>query len=138
MNRTQSIVPAPHVDLDTGPFWKGAAQRKLKIGHCEECRTFFAYPRPSCPFCFGERVDLVDASGKGEIYSVTVMRRAQPPFALAYVRLVEGPSLMTNIVDCDLDALRIGGTVDLVFVPASDGALVPMFRPSAVTKADET
>ena len=34
------------------------------------------------------------------------MRRAAEPYAIAYVTLAEGPTMMTNIVDCDLDAMR--------------------------------
>jgi uncharacterized OB-fold protein len=58
------------------------------------------------------------------------MRRAERPFALAYVRLEEGPSMMTNIVECDFDRLSIGQAVEVVFVQSKSEALVPMFRPT--------
>ena len=45
------------------------------------------------------------------------MRRAPPPYAIAYVTLDEGPTMMTGIVDCDLDAIRIGQPVRVVFKP---------------------
>ena len=51
------------------------------------------------------------ASGNGTIYTFSVMRRAKEPYAIAYVTLAEGPTMMTNIVDCDFDALRIGQPV---------------------------
>jgi uncharacterized OB-fold protein len=69
-------------------------------------------------------------SGRGEIYSVSVTRRAGPtPYAIAYVRLDEGITMLTNIVDCDLDSLRIGQRVRVVFKPAEDGTMIPMFAP---------
>ena len=51
------------------------------------------------------------------------------PYAIAYVTLAEGPTMMTNIVDCDLDKIRIGQPVRLVFKPTDGGPPVPMFTP---------
>ena len=44
--------------------------------------------------------------------------------------MYEGVTMMTNIVDCDLDALAIGQRVELVFKAAEGGAMLPMFRPA--------
>jgi hypothetical protein len=57
------------------------------------------------------------------------MRRAKEPYAIAYVTLAEGPTMMTNIVDCDFDALRIGQPVNVVLAATEDGPPVPMFKP---------
>jgi len=58
------------------------------------------------------------------------MRRVPAPYALAYVTLEEGVTMMTNIVDCDLDAIRIGQAVRVVFKPTEGGPPVPMFTPA--------
>ncbi len=58
------------------------------------------------------------------------MRRAPEPYAVAYVTLDEGPTMLTNLVDCDLDRLAIGQRVRLVFTPTEGGAPVPTFRPA--------
>jgi uncharacterized OB-fold protein len=82
-----------------------------------------------CPFCGGD-TEWVQAQGLGEIYSVSVTRRAGPiTYALAFVTLDEGVTMMTNIVDCDLDTLRIGQRVKLCFKPSEGGQPVPMFTP---------
>jgi uncharacterized OB-fold protein len=60
------------------------------------------------------------------------MRQAKIPYAIAYVTLDEGPTMMTNIVETDLDAIRIGQRVRVVFVPTEGGAPVPMFRPVGI------
>jgi uncharacterized OB-fold protein len=73
---------------------------------------------------------MVQASGRGVVYSYSVMRRVPVPYALAYVTLDEGVTMMTNIVDCDLDAIRIGQRVRLVFKPTDGGPPVPMFTPA--------
>ena len=50
-------------------------------------------------------------------------------FAIAFVTLKEGPSLQTNIVDCDMDKLKIGQKVKVVWKP-TDGAPLPFFTPA--------
>tara|TARA_Y100000588_G_C14052438_1_gene837834 strand:- start:160 stop:420 length:261 start_codon:yes stop_codon:yes gene_type:complete len=84
-----------------------------------------------CPHCGSQDVTLVQSSGKGEIYSWSVLRRADPPFAIAYVTLDEGPTMMTNIIECDLDSLTIGQRVRLKFSETEevDGPPVPTFIP---------
>ncbi len=59
------------------------------------------------------------------------MQRGNPnPYCIAYVTLEEGVTMMTQIVDCDLAALKIGQHVKLVFKPTEgDGPPVPMFTP---------
>ena len=59
------------------------------------------------------------------------MQRGNPnPYCIAYVSLDEGVTMMTQIVDCDLEALKIGQKVKLVFKPTEgDGPPVPMFTP---------
>jgi hypothetical protein len=64
------------------------------------------------------------------VYSYSVLRRAPIPYAIAYVTLAEGPTMMTNIVDCDLDAIRIGQAVRVNFKATEDGPPVPMFSPA--------
>lgn len=118
------------VDAATEAYWEGTRRGVLRLRRCGGCAQFHWYPRPICPFCQGD-TEWVDARGTGEIYSLSVTRRAGPvPYALAYVRLDEGVTMMTNIVDCELDALRIGQRVRVCFKPAEGGAMVPMFTPA--------
>ncbi len=100
------------------------------IGKCAACGKAHYYPRAICPFCFSDRTELQQASGNGTIYTYSVMRRAPVPYAIAYVTLREGPTMMTSIVDCDLDKIRIGQQVRLVFKPSDGGPPVPMFTPA--------
>jgi hypothetical protein len=70
---------------------------------------------------------MQEAKGSGEVYSYSVMRRAKTPYAIAYVRLTEGATMMTNIVDCDFDDIRVGMPVKLVFRDSAEGYPLPMF-----------
>lgn len=122
-------LAAPIMDAATEPFWNAARDGILKLRRCTECARVHWYPRALCPFCMGD-TEWIPASGHGTIYSVTVTRKAGPvPYALAYVKLEEGVTLLTNIVDCDLDALRIGDRVRVTFKPAEGGSAIPMFTP---------
>jgi uncharacterized protein len=125
----RKITP-PHPNPETKAYWDAASQGKLLIKRCEACGELHFYPRALCPFCFSDRTVWQEASGKGTIYTFSVTRRAPVPYAIAYVTLAEGPMMMTNIVDCDLDAIRIGQAVTVVFEPSDGGPPVPMFKPA--------
>jgi uncharacterized OB-fold protein len=127
---TDRPLGALQVDPATEPFWTRAGQGRLTTRACKSCGKLHWYPRALCPFCMGE-TEWRDLSGLGTIYSVSVTRRAGPiPYAIAYVTLDEGVTMLTNIVDCDLDLLKIGQRVAVTFKPADGGGVVPMFTPA--------
>lgn len=124
-------IPDPLVNPESRRWWDAAAERRLLVGHCEACRRHHFYPRALCPHCMSDRTAWVEAGGGGVIYSFSVMRRGVPaPYAIAYVRLDEGVSMLTNLVDCDFDALAIGQRVRVAFAASASGALVPVFAPA--------
>jgi uncharacterized OB-fold protein len=126
----QRKITAPPVNQETQPFWDAAAQGKLLYKKCAACGEPHFYPRNHCPFCFSDRTEWQEASGRGTVYTYSVMRRASVPYCIAYVTLAEGPTMMTNIVDCDLDKVQIGQPVRLVFKLSDGGPPVPMFTPA--------
>jgi hypothetical protein len=129
MQSQERKIQAPVPNLETQGFWDACAQGKLMIGKCNACGKAHYYPRALCPFCFSDQTELQQASGNGVIYTYSVMRRTPVPYAIGYVTLAEGPTIMTNIVDCDLDQIRIGQPVKLVLKPSEGGPPVPMFTP---------
>ena len=94
------------------------------------CGEIHYYPRSICPFCFSDDTVWIEASGKGIIYSYSVIRRAEVPYVIAYVTLQEGPTMMTNIIDCDIDSVRIDMAVTVSFVDTGEGTALPMFTPA--------
>jgi len=120
IQRKISFVGTPDTNPETKPFFDGAAGGKLMIRRCTSCGKAHWYPRTLCPFCFGE-CSWEEASGRGRIYTFSVMARAETPYAIAYVELAEGPKMMTNIVDCDFDKLKIGQDVKVKFIQAENG-----------------
>ena len=85
--------------------------------------------------CRSTATSWFEGSGRGEVYSFTVMRQGQGayrdagPYVLAYVELEEGPRIMTNIVGADIRALTIGQPVEVVFHDTGEGTALPRFRP---------
>jgi len=130
MTGKQRRIAPPPVNPETKPFWDAAANGTLLLKKCNGCGEVHYYPRTLCPFCFSDKTEWLAAAGRGTIYSYSVMRRAEVPYVIAYVTLEEGVTMMTNIVDCDLNAVRIGQRVKLTFRPTDGGPPVPMFTPA--------
>ncbi len=121
---------APTVYPETKTFWDAAGEGRLLVKQCDDCGEHHHYPRAACPFCGSERLQWRQASGKGTIYSFSVMRRAEVPYIIAYVTLAEGPTMMSNIVDADADAVRIGQAVTLKLSASEGGPPLPVFTPA--------
>jgi uncharacterized OB-fold protein len=110
---------------------------------CATCAQRIFYPRLYCPNCLAPGLDWMQASGRGAIYSYTVVRSNAPsafaatiPYAVAVVRLEEGVQMLANIVDSDLDDLRCDAPVEVVFQRKGDWVL-PQFRLARATKSTE-
>ena len=127
-------APVPTITTDTEEFWKATLEGRLLLRRCESCGESIWYPRPVCPFCHSTTTSWQEASGRGSIYSFSVVRRSggefasAVPYVLAYVELEEGPRMMTNIVDSVIEDLVIGQPVELVFHKTSGEAALPRFR----------
>ncbi len=133
-------LPAP--DPETQPFWDAARAGALLIRRCRDCGRFHFYPRPFCPSCWSSNVEWVEASGRASLYTWSVVRRndlppfnERVPYVAAVVDLEEGPRMMTNVVDCDVDALEIGMPLEVVFRPIADDVTIPVFRPRVAERA---
>ncbi|HEX5326806.1 MAG TPA: OB-fold domain-containing protein [Acetobacteraceae bacterium] len=128
--RKIGFVGTPDSNPETKPFFDACAQNRFVVPTCTACGKAHWYPRAICPHCFAESIEWKQASGKGTVYSFSVMKRAEVPYCIAYVTLQEGPTMMTNIVDCDLDSIRIGQPMQVKFVPSEGGPPMPMFAPA--------
>ena len=122
----------PALSPGDAPYFEAAAMGRLLVKHCNSCGEVHHYPRAICPFCWSSAVEWMDARGTGTVYTYSVTRRgADAPYCIAYVSLDEGPVVMTNIVGTDLDQVRIGQRVRVVFQASGGGTALPMFTPIA-------
>lgn len=131
MSESTFTRPAPVQTVETRPFWEAARRGEFLFGVCRACGETHYYPRARCPYCLSDQVTWKPASGRGSIYSFSVVRRGNPLYVSAYVLLEEGVAVYTNIVQCDPDSLAIGQPVLLDFEKSGDGQPVPVFRPAS-------
>ncbi len=126
--------PLPVINEETKPYWDGAKNEKLMVQQCPNCEKYIFYPRALCPHCFSDNLEWKQVSGKGEVYSFTVCHRAGPafqaqvPFVVALIDLAEGPRMLSNIQTTDVDSVRIGQRVEVVFEKVSDKITLPKFK----------
>lgn len=123
------INPDPTPGPDTQDFWDAAAEGRFLIKSCRACGRAHWYPRAICPFCASTDTEWQPASGLGTIYSFAPLRRVPKPYILAYVTLAEGPTMMTNIIGTEPEALATGQQVKVEFAASEGGMNVPVFRP---------
>jgi uncharacterized protein len=127
--------PLPTPDPCTSPYWAAVSEKHLRLPRCTACQRFHFYPRPLCPYCHSASHEWVDGSGKGEVYSFTVVHRAPSPafsdaapYVVANIRLEEGVHLMSTVVGCPPSEVRIGMPVRLIFTAVEESYL-PAFEP---------
>ncbi len=126
---TQRVFPAPPENVEYEEFWTNVNEGKLLLPRYKDTDQLFWYPRKISPFTLSGNIEWVQASGKGVIYTFSVMRRAEPQYVIAYVRLHEGVTMMTNIVECDPDSLEVGQPVELLMQESENGQKIPVFKP---------
>ncbi len=103
---------------------------KLSGSLCKSCGEMFYARRQECPRCGSHDLAEQSFSGKGDVYSYTIVQESpvalqgQAPYALALVHLAEGPYVTAQLIEVNLPMLFIGLPVEAV----SDGGLCT-FRP---------
>jgi uncharacterized OB-fold protein len=131
---SEYIKPLPKPSPASFPFWEAARGHELKLQHCAKCGAFVYYPRYRCPTCFSENLEWRPVSGRGKVYSYTVVRRASTrsfgdgPYVLAIVELDEGPRITTNIV-APPEQVRVDMPVTVYFDDVTPERTLVKFKP---------
>lgn len=127
--------PLPEVDRELAPFFAAAKDHRLVVQRCSGCGAFRFPPRELCSSCLTTDATWTEVSGRGEIFSFNVMHQVyhpafadEVPYAVVVVKLAEGPKMVSNLVDCAIDEIRIGMPVEVVFERASDEITLVKFR----------
>lgn len=136
-------LPSQFANGDSISYWQAARDGKLEFQRCRSCGQVQFPPRHQCARCWSDDIGTIQASGKGVIESVTVVRRAplgqfreRVPYAIASIVCEEGPRMITNLVgDNTLDA-KIGDRVTVCFEPDANGNVLPQFLLANHSKRD--
>jgi uncharacterized OB-fold protein len=127
--------PLPKLSPTSRPFWEAARRHELTLQRCGACRAFIYYPRDRCPKCFSDTLAWERVSGRGKVYSFTVVRRASSrafsdaPYVLAIVELAEGPRMTTNIIAAPED-VRVEMPVEVCFDDVTPDHTLVKFKPA--------
>ncbi len=130
--------PVPVPDAISAPFFEGARDGKLMLQQCTGCGAWSFPVRERCPHCFAAKLEWRQASGRGSLYTFTVMHQvmnpgfaSSVPYNVAQVDLEEGVRMISNIVGIDNKDLRPGMALEAVFEDVGEGVSLPKFRPTA-------
>ncbi len=128
-------MPQPMADHESLPWWKAAAEHRLLVQRCADCMHLRLPPAPVCPSCRSDVSDWKEVSGRGTLYSYTVVHRPiaagqEVPFVVAVIELdgAEGVRMISNVVDTPLDDLEIGLAVEVVWEDMGPEFAMPRFR----------
>ncbi len=126
--------PRPALTQDNAFWFEGARQHRLLIQRCKRCGTLRHPPRPMCGECRSYEWDVVDASGRGTVYSFVVNHYPQVPafdypLAVGLIELEEGTRLVANVIGIDPGDIRIGMPVEVEWVDHDPDLTLPVFRP---------
>jgi len=125
--------PLPHPTVDTKPYWDGLHEGKLKLQACGDCGKLRHYPRPVCDACWSMAVTWVEASGRRQVHSWTVTHhafhpgfKAELPYALVTVDLVEGVRVNVRLRGLEPGELRVGLPVKIGFERVTEEVTLPV------------
>jgi uncharacterized OB-fold protein len=127
----------PQVDDLNRPFWDGARDGVLRLQRCGGCGTL-RYPiSPICPSCLSTEFTWEQVSGRGEVYTFGVFRHTyndawsdRAPYAVAIIKLEEGPFMIADLVDVDVDDVRVGMRVSVLYDAVTPDVTIPRFTSS--------
>ena len=140
MSDETPLRPLPLPDERTAPFWEAAREGRLAIQRCANCRRWNHAPSLSCPACSSFDLHFEDVSGKGSLFSWTIVKeppapgfRDMVPLVVGIVELAEQPHLLlpANILGVAPSELRLGMPLAVEFEHVSEDCALPQFRPAA-------
>ena len=129
-------MPQPLADSEAVAWWEAAAEHRLVVQRCTDCAHTRLPPAPICPECRSTGSDWKEVSGRGELYTYTIVHRPiaagqELPYIIAVIALegAGGVRIISNLVDVKPDELEIGLPVELVWEDMSADLAIPRFRP---------
>jgi len=105
-------------------FWRENPSRYNLVGvKCNNCGRVFFPPREICPVCHRKSIGKmkpIHLSGKGSVYSYTVVEDTPEefamlkPYVLAMVEMEEGVKITSQLIDVKPEDVHIGMKVEAV------------------------
>lgn len=135
--RQAHVKPLPSPDEDTRLYWEGLKEGKLLLQHCRRCGNVQFYQQSICRSCNSEELTHRAATGRGTVFSYSVIHRSpgpafkqDVPYAVLLVQLEEGPKMISSLIGADPMSVYFDMPVELVCERVSDEVVLPRFRPA--------
>jgi uncharacterized OB-fold protein len=133
---TEYSKPLPVRDAENAPYYDALQRHELRLQRCPN--GHFRYPvSPVCPDCLSPEFSWELVSGRGTVYSFIVVHQVydpgfkdEVPYNVAVVELAEGPRLVTNIVGCRNEDVRVGMAVAVRYEDATPEFTLVKFAPA--------
>ncbi len=126
----------PEITSLDKPYWEAAKKHELTAYRCLNCGTFYSRVI-HCVACSNPKMEWVKVSGKGEVFTFGIFHQLYHPgwkddipYNVAWIKLDEGPLLMSNIVECKNEDIHIGMPVMVVFDDITEEVTLPKFKPA--------
>lgn len=113
-----------------GPDWiyrQALSEGRFVIQKCASCGICIHYPRLLCTDCGSDRLEAIEATGGGTVYSTSVIRRRPErggDYNVALVDLDEGPRLMSRVEGLAPEEVTIGMRVKARIATVDDAPLL--------------
>ncbi|WP_269112419.1 Zn-ribbon domain-containing OB-fold protein [Burkholderia territorii] len=117
----------PRVTAVTRPFWDALRAGQFRTTRCVACRTLTFPPKTFCPHCWSREIEWCELSGRGTLYSATIVHAAPAafrelaPYRVGIVDLEEGPRIALRLWGDTPFALD--SAVEIVALLYDDGPL---------------
>lgn len=129
-------VPLPAITDENRAFFEGCKKHEFLIQKCSSCGTWIWLPRTMCPYCNSFDLAYQKASGKGKVFSWTVIHpptlpafQSKIPFPVVLLELEEGVHMVSRVLDCKAEELQFGMPVELAgFEDVGEDVAFPMFK----------
>jgi uncharacterized OB-fold protein len=136
MSLTEKFTPPDTLPDFHRPFWDSVEAHAVRLQKCESCGALRYIPAEICSRCGSEAAAWTLISGRGKVYTFTVIHRAptpayqaDAPYVIAHVELDEGPRMISNLIGCNSADVRIGMPVRLVYEDISTDWTLFKFTP---------
>jgi uncharacterized OB-fold protein len=127
--------PRPDPTALTRPLWDAAREHRLVRQVCDDCGRNVFTPQIACPACLSTALSWRESSGRGTVYSATVVHRAPypgftSPYHVAMVDLEEGWTMLSNVLGTGEHPVAIDTPVAVDWLQLDDEITLPVFRPA--------
>ncbi len=134
----EEAFPYPIPEYGAEAYWDACNDEQLVMQKCGQCQKFRWHPAPLCTHCGAEEFSWEAISGRGKIYSWTVITHPIHPVAVERVPYIvveveleeqQGLRMLSNLIACEPAHVTFDQTVELAFIQHPNGQKLPVFQP---------